>query len=365
MANQLIHQIALTLLPDIGDITAKKLIAYCGGVEAVFNESVKNLRKIPGLGSKMIDSIRNKNVMIEAEKELEFITKNKIEILFYLDEKYPKRLKHCTDGPLLLYYKGNADLNSKHVLSIVGMRQPTDYGQEICENIIKQFKGSDMLIISGLAYGIDTCSHRFAIQNELKTVGVLGHGLDRIYPQQNRSLATQMIQQGGLLTEFKKGTLPERQNFPQRNRIVAGMADATLVIESKAKGGSLITAQMAFDYNRDVFAIPGRPKDLSSRGCNNLIKYNIAQLVNSADEIKKILNWETETTNSAPQKQLFVDLNENEQKVVHVMQTNRDNSIDELSIDSGLTMSKTAAILLGLEFKGIVKTLPGKQYRIV
>lgn len=365
MSKSQIQQIALTLLPDIGATTAKKLIAYCGGVEAVLNESAKNLRKIPGISGKLISSIRSANVMREAEEEMAFIEKNNIETIFYLGDKYPKRLKHCIDSPILLYYKGNADLNATKVLSIVGMRQITDYGQEICEQIVSSFANTNTLIVSGLAYGIDTCSHRSSLKYGLNTVGVLGHGLDRIYPQQNIKLAKQMLEQGGLLTEFRKGNLPERMHFPQRNRIVAGMADATLVVESKAKGGSLITAQMAFDYNRDVFAVPGRPKDENAAGCNNLIRYNIAQLIHSGEDIKKILNWEDSTRTSAPQKQLFVDLNENEQKVVDVMQNDRDNSIDELSIESGLSMSKTAAILLGLEFKGIVKTLPGKQYRSI
>ena len=363
MKQQLLHQIALTMLTDVGDLTAKKLIAYCGGVEAVFSESVNSLRKIPNMSSKVIESIKNQKVFIEAEKEIAFIEKNNITPIFYLDSKYPQRLKACNDGPILLYSKGNANLNAERSIAIVGTRQASEYGQEICNEIISDFKGSDTLIVSGLAYGIDACSHRNAIKSNLSTVGVLGHGLDRIYPSQNRELSEQMIENGGVLTEFRNGVMPDRQNFPMRNRIVAGMTDATIVIESKARGGSLITAYLAFNYNRDVFAIPGRPKDNSSIGCNNLIKNNVAQLVLSSIDIKRALNWEDEELINPVQKQLFVDLDENEQKVVDVMSFYEDTQIDKISIDCGLSMSKTAVILLNLEFKGIVKTLPGKQYR--
>jgi DNA processing protein len=363
MTQQLLQQIALTMLTDVGDLTAKKLIAYCGGVEAVFSESVNSLRKIPNISSKVIQSIKNQKVFAEAEKEIRFIEKNNINPLFYLDNNYPQRLKACSDGPILLYSKGNANLNAKRSIAVVGTRHASEYGQEICNDIISDFIGSEILVVSGLAYGVDACSHRSAIKNNLSTVGVLGHGLDRIYPSQHRDLSEQMLQNGGLLTEFRQGVIPDRQNFPMRNRIVAGMTDATLVVESKARGGSLITAYLAFNYNRDVFAIPGRPKDKNAIGCNNLIRNNVAQLVLSSNDIKKALNWvENETLNSV-QKKLFVDLDENEQKVVDVMSFDTDIQIDKISIDCGLSMSKTAVVLLNLEFKGVVRTLPGKQYR--
>ncbi len=365
MNSHLHYQIALTLLPDIGAITAKKLVAYCGGVEAIFKESSRSLGKIPGISKRVINSIRNHQEMKLAEQEVEFITKNNIQAIFFLDDNYPNRLKHCADSPLLLYFKGNVNFNAQQVLSVVGTRQASEYGLEICENILSEFSGSDTLIVSGLAYGIDTCSHRAALKYHLPTVGVLGHGLDRIYPQQNKKYADQMQQNGGILTEFRQGTIPDRVNFPQRNRIVAGMADATLVVESKKRGGSLITAHLAFDYNRDVLAIPGRPADTNSIGCNYLIQKNIAQLINSADDIKKLLNWEKETVIGTTQKQLFVDLNDNERIILDNMEINKNNAIDTISIESGLSMSKTAAILLSLEFKGLVKTLPGKRYKLI
>lgn len=365
MHKDLQYQIALTLLSEVGDITAKKLISHCGSVEAVFSETSQNLRKIPNISYKVIHSIKNQSVMKDAEKELDFIIKNDITPIFYLDDKYPRRLKHCADSPLLLYFKGNADLNNKQVLSIVGTRQPTHKGIEICEKIVSEFANTNTLIISGLAYGIDICSHKSALKNNLPTVAVLGHGLDRIYPNQNKKYVNEILGNGGILTEFRSGTEPERQNFPQRNRIVAGMSDATLVVESKAKGGSLITAYLAFDYNRDVFAIPGRPSDEFSAGCNLLIKRNIAQLVSDGAEIKDLLNWKEEEPLKSPQRQLFVQLDENENKIVKAMVSRRDYSVDEISIESGLSISKTATVLLSLEFKGLVKTLPGKQYKII
>jgi len=363
MKEQLLYQIALTMLPDIGDLTAKKLIAYCGGVEAVFSDSANSLRKIPNISSKVINSIRNQQVFADAEKEMKFIESNHIKPLFYLDKDYPQRLKSCNDGPLLLYYKGKADLNAQKTLAIVGTRQPTEYAQDLCSSIINDLRNSGILIVSGLAYGIDSCAHKASIKNGLDTIGVLGHGMDRIYPAQNNFLANEMMKKGGLLTEFRNGVKPDRQNFPMRNRIVAGMTDATLVIESKARGGSLITAYLAFNYNRDVFAIPGRPSDVNSVGCNNLIKNNVAQLIFSSTDIKKALNWDIDDTISAPQKQLFIELDDTEQKIIDVMSFEDDLSIDVISINSGFPMSKTAVILLNLEFKGLVKTLPGKQYR--
>jgi len=359
------YQIALKLVPKIGDIHAKKLIAYCGGVEAIFKESSKNLQKIPQIGNALIRSIKSAEVMDRAEKEIKFIEKHKIKALFYLDKDYPQRLKNCDDGPILLYYKGNTDLNTAQVISIVGTRKASKQGNEICEEIISQFKDTNTLIISGLAYGIDDCSHKSALVNGLNTVGVLGHGLDRIYPAEHRKYAEKMVSQGGLLTEFVSGTKPNRENFPMRNRIVAGMSDTTLVVESKARGGSLITAFLAIDYNRDVFAIPGRPKDENSAGCNMLIKRNVAHLVNNANDIKELMSWDLNENESAvPQKQLFVELNEFEERIISKMSSNS-ISVDQLSIDVELPMSKTTSILLSLEFKGVVKSLPGKQYKLI
>ncbi|RLD66917.1 MAG: DNA-protecting protein DprA [Bacteroidetes bacterium] len=365
MHSDLIYQIAITLVPDIGHISGKKLIQHIGSINGVFNESRKNLLLIPGISRRMVDSIINQKVLSQAEKEIKFIEKNNIKPLFFMDQAYPNRLKHCVDGPIMLYFKGDTNLNVSKVVSIVGTRTPSEHGKSQCQKLIQELASTDVLVISGLAYGIDVCSHRAAMDYGLKTVGVLGHGLDRLYPAQNRKTADKMLENGGLLTEFLPGTLPDRTNFPMRNRIVAGMSDATIVVESKASGGSLITAKLAFDYNRDVMAIPGRPDDELSRGCNNLIKNNIAQLINNGKDFMRMLNWEEQAIKERQvQKALFVDFTKDEQQIIEVIMDSKAHSIDEISLSSKTTISKTAALLLGLEFKGVIKSLPGKLYRI-
>ena len=363
--SELLYQIGISLIPDIGPISAKKLIEHLGNAEAVFKEKAHNLLLVPGIGKRTVDSIIKQNVLSQAEKEISYIEKNHIKPLYFKAKDYPNRLKHCTDGPIMLYFKGQANFNIPKVVSIVGTRTPSEYGKSLCQHLIKELSTTDVLIISGLAYGIDVCSHQEAMDQGLKTVGVLGHGLDRLYPAQNRKVAERMLENGGLLTEFLPGTKPDRTNFPMRNRIVAGISDATIGIESKASGGSLITAQLAFDYNRDVMAFPGRPDDELARGCNNLIKKNIAQLINSGKEVMKNLGWEAlEPKERQIQKALFVDFTPNEQRIVEVIMDSKPHSIDEISLNSKLSISKTAALLLALEFKGVVKALPGKQYRI-
>ena len=268
MKGQLLYHIAITSIPNIGDITAKKLIAYCGSSEQVFCEKKSVLEKIPGIGginaSKIIS--HKTEALAIAEEELVFIKKNNIKPLFYLNDNYPKRLLHCEDGPVLLYSKGDVEYNNPKVVSIVGTRKATDYGKEFCDKIVEELASHNPLIVSGLAYGIDVCSHKAALKNNIPTVGVLAHGLDRLYPSQHSSIANKMLENGGLLSDYKSRTNPDRENFPKRNRIVAGLSDLTIVIESSKKGGSLITAYLANDYNRDVFALPGRLNDSQSEG---------------------------------------------------------------------------------------------------
>lgn len=365
MQSQLLYQIGLTLVPEIGHISAKKLIQYLGSAETVFQAKNKDLLLIPGIGMRIINSLKKADVLLQAEKEISYIEKNNIQALYFQDKDYPNRLKHCVDGPILLYFKGEVNFNNPRVISIVGTRVPSENGKQICQNLVKEIAPTNALIVSGLAYGIDVCSHKAALDNGLQTVGVLGHGLDRLYPAQNRKTAEQMLSQGGLLTEFLPNTEPDRQNFPMRNRIVAGMSDATIVVESKASGGSLITAKLAFDYNRDVMAFPGRPSDTLSRGCNNLIKNNIAHLINTGDDVLKLLNWElNEEDKRDVQKSLFISFTDEEQKIIEAIMDSNDHSIDEISLTSNISISKTAALLLSLEFKGAVKSLPGKRYRI-
>lgn len=360
----LIYQIALTLVPGIGDLQGKKLVAYCGGVEAVFREKKKNLLKIPGIGEIMANSLHKKDIFTRAEKELDFIRQYQIAPLFYLEPDYPDRLKHCEDGPLILYFKGKANLSQKRILSIVGTRLPTEYGKAMCEQIIQDFSEQGVLIVSGLAYGIDTAAHRASLAAGLSTVGVLAHGLDQIYPFVNRSLAEKMIENGGLLTEFLSQTNLNRDYFPRRNRIIAGMADATLVIESAQKGGALITADIANSYSRDVFALPGRATDPKSGGCNQLIKSNKAALIHNAADICFMMGWDQSPQLVHIQQKLFTELDEQEKKIFEILEVRKEADIDEIYLNSGMTASKVAAILLKFEFEGLIRSLPGKRYKV-
>ncbi len=357
------YKIGITLIPDVGDITGKKLIAYCGGVEAVFKEKKQNLLKIPGIGEHLVNSILKQDVLKRAEQEIAFIEKYNITPLFYLDKQYPERLKHCIDSPMMLYFKGNADLNATKIISVVGTRKPTEYGIKTCNKLIKDLTSQNVLIVSGLAYGIDACSHKAALKNNLKTIGVLAHGLDIIYPSLNKSLAEKMVENGGLITEFISKTKMDPAFFPRRNRIIAGLADAVIVIESGIKGGSLITANIANSYSRDVFAVPGKNDDKYSVGCNHLIKINKAALFQSAEDVIYIMGWEKNKEKNAPaQRELFVKLKPNEEILVKLLKENGDSDIDYLCLNANLTMSKVAAALLSLEFSGIIKGLPGKMY---
>jgi len=362
MTDETLFKIAITKVPMVGPVIAKHLISYCGGVEAVFNEKRKALLKIPGVGNKTIDILLKQDPEKLAEQELRFIEQHNIQPLFYLDETYPFRLKNYPDCPLMLYYKGNADLNHPRIVSVVGTRKPTLQGQAICEDLISDLKEYGVLILSGLAYGIDVTAHKKCLNLEIPTVGVLGHGLSQIYPSAHRNVAQKMIQAGGLLTEFTSELGPEREHFPMRNRIVAGMCDALIVVETKAKGGSMITADIANNYNKDVFAIPGRIGDPLSKGCIQLIKSHKAALIESAKDIGYIMRWEKIKAQKIVQKKLFLELSESEHKVIGLIRKHDNLSIDQLNLEMKMTPSKMASLLLHLEFKGLVKSLPGKRY---
>lgn len=355
---------ALTLIPKIGDMQGKKLVAYCGSAEAVFREKKKNLLKIPGIGELLAGALGRKEHFSRAEKELDFVRQYQIQTYFYLDPGYPDRLKHCEDGPLMLYFKGKANLCQKRILSVVGTRMPTDYGKSQCGQIIRDLAEQGVMIVSGLAYGVDTTAHKASLAHGLPTIAVLAHGLDQIYPYVNRPLAEKMIENGGLLTEFMSQTKLNRDYFPRRNRIIAGMADATLVIESADKGGALITADIANSYSRDVFALPGRATDPKSSGCNQLIKSNKAALVQNAADICFMMGWEQSTPAGHIQQQLFTEMNEEEKKIYIYLEEKKEADADELYLNSGMTASKVAAILLKLEFEGLIKSIPGKRYKM-
>ncbi|PKP52564.1 MAG: DNA-protecting protein DprA [Bacteroidetes bacterium HGW-Bacteroidetes-1] len=365
MPEQLLYKIGLTLIPGVGDIVGKKLVAYCGGPEAVFREKKIHLDKIPGIGAQTISSIVNQKVLLRAEEEMAFIQKKEIVPLFYLDKSYPKRLQHCADGPILLYYKGNVDLNHQRVIGIVGTRNATEYGKHICDQLVEELASDQVMVVSGLAYGIDTCAHRAAVKYNLPTIGVMAHGLDRVYPAANKGLADRMLNNGGLLTEFMHMTNPDRENFPRRNRIVAGMIDALVVIESAKRGGALITADIANSYSRDVFAIPGRVGDMYSEGCNYLIRTNKAALLEHAVNIRYLMGWDQLKNNISGQTKLFREFSANEQQLLDAFGDDKECGIDDIMLRSSFPASKLAGILLTLEFDGVLVALPGKKYKRV
>ncbi len=364
MRHDLIYQIAISMIPGIGGITARKLISYCGGAEAIFKEKKDRLQTIPGIGAVIAQSISDKNVFTRAEQELTFIEKHDIRALSYMDKDYPYRLKHCEDGPIVLFLKGSVDLNAVKVISIVGTRNITSYGKQKCMEIIDGLKTHHALIVSGLAYGVDTCAHKSALDCGLQTIAVLGHGLDRIYPGANVNLAKKMLQQGGLVTDFTSGTTPDRENFPKRNRIIAGMCDAVVVIEAAVTGGALITATIANSYNRDVFALPGRTSDAFSMGCNKLIKTHKANLIESVADLEYVMNWETKVHKTNTSKPLFVKLNHEEEKLISILKQYSEAGIDSIATNAGLSTGKASAILLNLEFQDVVTQLPGKQFKL-
>lgn len=360
------HKIALGLIPGIGDINARKLVSHLGSVEALFRESYRNLVKIPGIGSGLAESITNRSYLDTAEKEAEYVTKNNIRTFFYLDNDYPYRLRQCDDSPVVFFFRGNCNLDNTRILSIVGTRSATLRGKEMCEKLIGGLAEGHpgLIIVSGLAYGIDIAAHKAALSNKLPSVGVLGHGLKTIYPGVHRSIAGTMINNGGLLTDFPSFELPERNNFIKRNRIIAGLADATLLIESGTKGGALITADIAGSYNRDVLAVPGRPDDQWSAGCNMLIKANKAALIENACDIEYALDWKPEKTKAPVQRTLFSELSGTEKTIFELISKENELTIDEICRSLQIPVSKLSSLLLIMEFNGLLKCYPGNIYRI-
>ena len=363
MNKQLLFQIAVTLIPGIGDISGKRFVSYCGGAEAIFKETRKSLEKISGMREVTIDALSKPNEILKrAEQEVNFIENNGIKPLFYQDADYPRRLLQCDDSPMMLYYKGNANLNASRVVAIVGTRNVTEYGKENCINLVNDLVEEQVLVVSGLAYGVDTIAHRTAVKAGISTVGVLGNGFQQIYPAANKKLASEMLSNGGLLTECMSGTLPDRENFPRRNRIIAGMADAVIVIESALKGGSLITADLANSYSRDVFAYPGRVMDLYSQGCNYLIRTNRAHLMESVANLRYVMRWERQHGEER-QTTIFRELTEDEEKIMDCFEKQSIVNLDDLIVKTDLPTTKLASLLLNLEFDGILMALPGKRYQ--
>lgn len=357
-----IYRLSLPLLEGIGPSTAKKLVSYCGNEEAVFKESLTALSKIPGIGSERARLIKKSRTFERAELELKFIEENAIGMHYYLDENYPTKLKYCDDGPVLLFSKGNVSFTSQKTISIVGTRNATQYGIDFLKKFLEDVKDHEPLIISGLAYGIDVNAHKYSLKNGLQTFGIMAHGLDTIYPAIHRSIAREMMESGGIITEFYSGTKADRENFPKRNRIIAGISDAIIVVESAYKGGSMITADLANQYNRDVFAVPGRVTDGYSEGCNLLIKSHRAHIFTGIKDLEYIMGWGIRE-NKSRQLKAFVELSDEEKRMIDILRSGS-CTIDLLSVKSALPISKTSSLLLNLEFNGLVRSLPGKVFEL-
>ncbi len=367
LQQELLYQIALTIVPNIGHVHARNLVQHFGSASAVFKAKKTELEKMEGIGTVRAASIHSSRKFDDAEREIAFIEKYNIQPLFITDANYPQRLLHCYDAPPLLYYKGVADLNASRIVAIVGTRNHTDYGKHVTETLLKSLSSLQLIIVSGLAYGIDAIAHKCSLKNDVPTVGVVGHGLDQIYPSAHSGLAKDMLKHGGgILSELRSGTQPDKHNFPGRNRIVAGISDAVIVVETGIKGGSMITADIADSYHRDVFAVPGKIIDPKSQGCNHLIKNNKAVLLDDPRTFLDIMGWtEKITTGKPPQTSLFISLTDEEKKILELLREKNALNIDELNRQSGLSNSVVAAAVLNLEMQGMIVVLPGKMYKAI
>lgn len=359
-----IFQIALSLLSGIGPIKAKSLVNFTGSAEAVFLEKEKQLGLIPGIGASTVKGLNRQACLERAEQELAFIEKNAIDFYYYQDNRYPARLRNCDDGPIVLFTKGNVNFNKRNI-AVVGTRKATAYGRSIVKEFVAKLAELDVQVVSGLAYGIDIEAHRAALANKLSTLAVLGHGLDLIYPVAHKPVALQMMENGGLVTEFLSFSNGDTSNFPKRNRVVAGLCDVTVVVESALSGGSLITANLANDYNRDVFAFPGNVDQEYSRGCNALIQRDKAHLITSADDLIRIMGWEAASPRVPLQTQLFPELNAEEDAIVGVLREKQELDIDNLSYAVRMSSSVLSMHLFNLELKGLVRVAPGKRYSLL
>ncbi|MDI3320031.1 DNA-processing protein DprA [Pinibacter soli] len=363
--NDLLYKIALTQVPLIGPVQAKILLEHFENIEDIFKAKKSSLEQIEGIGAIKASNIKGFEDFASIEKEIAFIEKNNIQPLFFTDDNYPKRLCNCYDPPTLLYYRGTADLNASKIIAVIGTRSHTEYGKQLTEKLISDLASQNVVITSGMAFGIDGVAHKAAVKNKLATVGVLAHGLDILYPPEHSSLAKEVVyNNGGLLTEFPSRTKPDKHNFPIRNRIVAGMSDAIIVIETNIKGGSMITANLAYGYNRDILAFPGRTTDSRSSGCNKLIKEKKASLITGADDVLEALGWKEQTGLRRLQRELFIDFTPNEKIILDLLGEKETTHIDELNLRSSLSSGAIAAAILNLELQNVVTSLPGKLYMV-
>lgn len=360
------YEIALTLLPKVGSSKGRQILDLVESAENLFRMSAADLKHLFGKNDEIVEAILKRSTFHEAEREMAFVEKNKIDILFYTEPDYPQRLNHadCNDSPILLYRLGNTDLNARRIVSVVGTRRATDYGKEMTRKLIEGLRDEGVVVVSGLALGIDTASHVAALDNNLATVGVLAHGLDQLYPPSNRSLAKRMLQQGGsLVTEIKSGTRILPAMFPVRNRIIAALCDATIVVEANRSGGALITANIANSYQRELFAIPGRVGDKYSEGCNQLIASCKATLIRDADDIFFNMGWERQSKHQGEQTTLFPELEGDEATIFNILRAHPNISMEDIRDHTDLSLPKIATALLSLELKNLCRCLPGKIYK--
>lgn len=364
MGSTLFHLIALSRVPAVGPIIGRLLVSYCGSPEAVFRTPVRELARIPQVGLAIAQHLQEPGPLREAEQELQRMEAEGVRAVGYLDSDYPGRLRHFEESPLVLYSRGNPDLHPLRTVGIVGTRRPTPHGRLLTEELVAALAGQGIAIISGMAHGIDSAAHHAALQYDLPTIGVLGHGLHTLYPAAHRELARRMEAPSGLITEFPWSTRPDKENFPMRNRVIAAMSDALIVVESKEKGGSMITAEFANRYNKDVFAVPGRVQDLYSRGCNLLIKRHKAHLLEESADLLEIMRWDppAQRAEAAVQAHLFDELDEVEQQLLALLAGQSEMAIDDLGFRMNMTPGSVSALLLDMEFRGLVQQLPGKRY---
>jgi DNA processing protein len=369
LTTELYNTIALLRIEKVGDITARELIAHCGSAEAVFRASRQELLKIPNIGATIAENVKKFDDWKRIDAEMQFLDKNDISASLYHEKNYPQRLIHFADSPTIVYRKGDWDANKQQrIVGIIGTRKPTHYGIAFTEKLVAALQAYNVTVISGLAYGIDGVAHRSALENKVPTVGVLAHGLQKVYPPAHEKMAQRMWQEGGaLLTEFPSGTEPDRENFPRRNRIVAGLCDCLVVAETAYKGGSMITANIANEYNKDVFALPGRVNEGISGGCNLLIKSHKAALLESIDDLVYVMRWNESAQKPTKniQSQLFLELSGDDKIIADALADRAEHAIDALAHRTAIPMSRLSALLLSLEFSGLVRSLPGKRYALV
>lgn len=365
--NDLLYTLALQNVSNIGDVTIKKLIAHCGSAEGVFKEKKQNLLKIDGIGSITISDLFESSHHKAAEDELKYIIDNQIEYLYFENEDYPEKLKHCIDGPVLLFQSGKINLKQQqHIISIVGTRKITTQGVAFCESLVEQLVPYDPVIVSGFAYGTDITAQKAALKHNLQTVGCLAHGLNQVYPKAHKKYVTDIEKKGGFFTDFWSTDVFDKNNFLKRNRIIAGLSEATIVIESAERGGSLVTADIANSYNRDVFAVPGRTTDSQSVGCNNLIKSQRAHLLSNPLDVPYILNWQLEDTQKpSVQKKLFVELDDQEKVIYNYLMNQTKEQLDIIALNCNMPIFKVASVLLNMELKGVIRPLPGKLFELI